>query len=117
MTLELEADSTVTHVKILAIYETLLQHLVLRRDDHPTVENMKKAASEYVASNEREVLPKNYDLWAFFDPRFKNFNHFKTINKESILRRIKTEVERMGPLDTNNNDILDDGVQILFSLI
>lgn len=113
LTVELESDQVVTSVKLLPAYEMLLDHLKFKDDDIKVVKEMKKIAAAYIEKDKHEVLPANFELWAFFHPNFKRLNRFKTIDKESIMDRIKTEVEMLememaNGIDKNSNQTTGD---------
>lgn len=79
ITKELEYDTDVTVTKILPCFELLINHLSILETDIAEVKEMKTATMAYFEQNEY-VLPDNYRLWAFFDPRYRHFNKFKTLN-------------------------------------
>lgn len=112
LTKELEYEDEVTVTKILPSFELITSHLIADASDSKEVKEMKKNASKYFDQNGKNTFPLNFELWAFFDPRFRFLNSFKTINSVDIINRIKTETEihfgrQTSAADVNNNSLIE----------
>lgn len=82
----LESDEEVTATKVLPCYEILISHLAASENDITEVKDMKRNAQKYFDQN-RSAFPKNFEYWAFFDPRYRLFTNFKTVGStEQLLR-------------------------------
>lgn len=92
---ELQSDTVVTTVKILPAYEMIIEHIKIKPSDSITIQTMKKRASDYIDANKDEVLPCNYELWAFFNPDFKRLQQFKTIDKIKVMDQIELAIDIM----------------------
>lgn len=109
ITKELEYDEEVTATRILPCFELLINHLSILETDIAEVKEMKTATIAYFEKN-KDVLPGNYRLWAFFDPRYRHFNKFKTLNPFETMQSLRTyasiyfdeEIEAVAT-DSNNN--------------
>lgn len=104
VSVELESDKNVTSVKILPAIEMIIDHIKIQQDDSPTIRKMKERAETYINDNKRDVLPKNYELWAFFHPNFKRLQGFKTIDKSVVMESIEFLVGLHN--DTVNNVLI-----------
>lgn len=113
ITKELEYDTEITATRILPSYEYLLTHLASSDSDIAEVKDMKVNAMDYFGNHAKNVFPNNYEFWAFFDPRFRNMNGFKTINTLNIMDRLQLYAEiNFGDAsnvvsDSNNNITAD----------
>lgn len=95
MTQEIEGDKEVNFVKILPCVQTLKSHNIVARNDHPTVKKMKQAAKSYIDGNVMHALPKDYEMWGFFDPALKQTSHFPDVNKNNIIKKVTDSISHI----------------------
>lgn len=109
ITKELETDEAVTATKILACYEFLNSHLDILETLIAEVKELKKGAMNYLVNNVH-VFPDSYQLWAFFDPRFRNFNKFETIDANETLQSLRVRARIYFNAD---NEVVDENANLI----
>lgn len=105
LTKELEQDQVATSVKILPAYEILIEHVKIKPNDSAIIKKMKLKGSQYIEENKHEVLPLNYELWAFFHPDYKRLQSFKSIDKAEVMVKIENAIEMVQLLRATGNDV------------
>lgn len=110
LTKEVEGDTDVTAVNVLAVFEKLYQHIIVKPTDLGIVKRMKQTAMNYFNDNKDEVVPIDCKNWAFFNPIFKKMSNFKTADKNTVIANIKNAIEIMdemttAPIETVNNNV------------
>lgn len=103
ISVELESDKEITSVKILPAYETIIKHIEPTPNDSTIVKKMKSRAKIYIEQNMKEILPAKYQLWAFFNPKYKRLQSFKSIDKSTVVQQIEFEIDLMGNSSTNDS--------------
>lgn len=103
ISIQLESDKNVTSVDILPAYEKIMKQIEVDENDSLIIKKMKARAKVYIDDNIRDVLPANYEVWAFFNPKYKHLTAFKSIEKSEIMRRIESAVNSL----VGENNLLD----------
>lgn len=49
----------------------------------------------YIENNAEKHLPKDYETWAFFHPKWKQMNGFTTVNKEDVVKKLTDMIDRI----------------------
>lgn len=101
LTKEVEGDTYITAVKVLPVFESIYQSLIVKDSDVSIVKKMKEIGMRYFNENKHEVVPSECKNWVFFHPQFKKLTNFKTINKSVVMLSIKMQVEAMSEMYTN----------------
>lgn len=104
ITKELEYDTEITRTKILPAFESISMHILPLVGDCALVKEMKRRASAYFDKHQANIFPSDMSFWAFFDPKYKLMNSFKTINRDTVMNSLTLRIEQMfGEDDENNN--------------
>lgn len=103
LTQEIEGDKEVTSTKILPCIEMLRSHNSIGFNEHHMVEQMKRAANTYIENNVMHHLPKDHQIWAFFNPLTKRMSGFKTVNRDEIVKEITASIAHF-PVQNENGE-------------
>lgn len=112
LTKEVEGDTYITAVKVLPVFESLYQHLIVKNNDLAIVKRMKQIGMDYFNDNKDEVVPLHCKNWVFFHPQFKKLTNFKTVDKSIVLASIQMQIEVMNQAAADSIEIQNNNVTV-----